>query len=181
VTGDLSIAALLVPAGLLVAAGLAKAVRPDGTARALRQAGLPRTAKFVRVGAVVEVAIGAAALTTGGPVPALVAGGPLAALLVSASYAGFALFVAVALRLGWALSSCGCFGEPDAPPTRIHVVADVLLMLSAAVGGAARSTGGAPRPGPAHAVLLYAISGVIAALAYLVLARLPALTEARHR
>jgi hypothetical protein len=116
-------------AGLLGLAGVAKLINPVDTAGALRAAGLTRKKlatrpqhASVRLGAVVEVAVAVAALTAPGPLPALA---------VAASYAGFAVFVAVALRRGWPLASCGCFGRPDTPPTVNHA------LLNAAAAGVA--------------------------------------------
>lgn len=102
-----------IAAVLLVIGGLLKGVRPDDTATALRESGLPGSPILVRVGGLVEAAIGAAALVTGSR---------LAAVLVAASYLAFAAFVAVALRRHTPLATCGCFGKEDSPPTRFHVV-----------------------------------------------------------
>ncbi len=126
-------APLLAASGLLVAGGAAKAARPHDTARALRAAGLPVPASAVRLLAGIEVVVGAAAAVVGGPAPAAA---------VAASYAAFTAFLTVALRRGWSLSSCGCFGEPDSPPTVVHLVVDAALALAA--GCAAASGGPAP-------------------------------------
>ena len=83
----------------------------------------------VRAGAVVELAIAAGAL---------VGGGRLFAALVAASYTGFAAFVLAALRRGTPLSTCGCFGTPDTPPTGVHLglnVAAALVALAVALTG----------------------------------------------
>ena len=114
----------LVAVVLLGAGGALKVVRPDFTARAMREMGLPATPALVRAGALVELAIAAGALVGGGR--------PLAAL-VAVSYAAFAVFVLVALRRGVPLSSCGCFGADDTPPTRVHLA---LNLAAAAVAGA---------------------------------------------
>lgn len=109
---------------LLGAAGVAKTVRPGETANALRAAGLSgrRAGSLVRVGAAGEVVLAVAAVV----VP-----GVLTGALVAAVYTGFAVFVIVALRRGWALSSCGCFGRPDTPPTPVHAVLNVGAAVSA--------------------------------------------------
>ena len=100
-------------AGLLAAAGGLKVVKPKNTALALQAIGLPHARLVVRVGAAVELVIG---------IGAIVAGGAVYAGLLALSYAGFAVFVAVAMRKGTPVSSCGCFGEADAPPTLLHIV-----------------------------------------------------------
>lgn len=160
---------LLVAALLLAGAGVVKAAHPHDTARALRRAGLPvgRGVAVVRIGALTEVVIGATAVLVSGPVPALA---------VAASYAAFAAFLAVALSRGWALSTCGCFGEPDTPPTALHLVLDVAL---AAGAGLARTARRAPlaeaAAQPLRGVALVALSVVTAGLLFLVMARLPRL------
>jgi hypothetical protein len=123
---------------LLMVGGLAKAVRPGDTANALDAVGFRvrrRNARAgVRVGSAVETAIGAAALLTGSWW--LVA-------LVALSYAGFAAFVVRALRRGAPISSCGCFGKVDTPPSTVHVALDVVF---AAVATAAAVAGNVALP-----------------------------------
>ncbi|MDE3206200.1 MAG: hypothetical protein KGQ66_18485 [Acidobacteriota bacterium] len=108
-------APFLAAAVLLAGAGVAKVWRPDDTARALRVAHLPSHRNLVRAGALAEVVVGVTAVALPGPVT----GG-----LVAAAYAAFTVFVGVALARGWPLSSCGCFGRPDARPGPAHLVLD---------------------------------------------------------
>ena len=153
---------------LLAAAGVAKTLRPGDTANALRAAGLssPPVRTFVRVGAVGEVALAAAAVV----VPGRVTGA-----LIAAVYVGFAGFIVVALRRGWALSSCGCFGRPDTPPTPAHAVLNVGAAASAAWWAATwRSGDGIQRLGqllghePWHGAPLALLVVVLSGLAYLI-------------
>jgi hypothetical protein len=132
--GPFAIAAVLLAVG-----GAAKAVRPRDTALALSAVGV----KFppllpgrvvVRVGGAVEAVVGVAALLVGGPV---------LCALVAASYLAFAGFVVVALRTGAPISSCGCFGKVDTPPSVVHVVLDVAF---AGVAAAAALTGDVALP-----------------------------------
>jgi hypothetical protein len=88
----------------------------------------------VRAGGAVEAAIGVAAL---------LAGGPVLCALVAASYLAFTGFVVVALRTGAPISSCGCFGKVDTPPSTVHVVLDLAF---AGVAVAAVFTGGVALP-----------------------------------
>ncbi|MGH9114810.1 MAG: MauE/DoxX family redox-associated membrane protein [Acidimicrobiales bacterium] len=151
----------LAAAVLLGVAGCAKAARPDGTARALHAAGIKASRSLVRTGAAAEVAL---------CVAAFVAPGPVTGGLVAASYAGFALFVATALRRGWALSSCGCFGRPDSPPTVAHAGVDVAA-CAAAVWWACvppASIGGAFAHQPWHGGPLAFVIAVLAGLALVV-------------
>ena len=114
----------LVTAALLGAGGALKTVRPAPTARALREMGIPASPALVRLGAAAELFVAAGAL--------LAAGRPFAAL-VAASYVGFAAFVLAALLRGVPLSSCGCFGVEDTPPTPVHLG---LNLAAAVVAGA---------------------------------------------
>ena len=59
------------------------------------------------------------------------------------SYLAFAGFVVVALRSGAPISSCGCFGKVDTPPSVVHVVLDLAF---AAVAAAAAVVGGVALP-----------------------------------
>jgi hypothetical protein len=132
--GPFAIAAVLLAVG-----GAAKAVRPRDTAQALTAVGLrfPRVLPArvaVRIGGAIEVVIGVAALLVGGPV---------LCALVAASYVAFTGFVVVALRTGAPISSCGCFGKADTPPSIVHVVLDLLF---AAVATAAAFTGDVALP-----------------------------------
>lgn len=121
----------LVAIVLLGAGGALTVVRPATTARAVREIGLPVSSTVVRAGALVELTIAAGALVGGGR--------PLATL-VAASYCGFAIFVLAALRRDVPLSTCGCFGAADTPPTALHLGFNV---AAAAVAGAVALTGSA--------------------------------------
>lgn len=124
--GPFAIAAALIALG-----GAFKAVRPDDTAHALGSVGLPRPALLVRAGGVAEAVIG---------VGALVLGGPVFAALVALSYLAFAGFVVLALRSGAPISSCGCFGKVDTPPSAVHVVVDLAAAAVAAAVAIAGDT-----------------------------------------
>jgi hypothetical protein len=132
--GPFAIAAVLLAAG-----GALKALRPRDTAQALTAVGIGFPRWFparvaVRLGGGVEALIGVAALMVGGPV---------LCALVAASYLAFAVFVVVALRTGAPISSCGCFGKVDTPPSVVHVVLDVAF---AGVAAAAAVTGDVALP-----------------------------------
>ena len=115
--GPLAIAAVLIVAG-----GLAKVRSPLDTARALQGVGIAATALVVRVAAALEVVVGALALLVGSPI---------VAALVAISYLAFAAFVIRALRTDAPISSCGCFGKIDTPPSRVHVVIDAAVAAMA--------------------------------------------------
>jgi hypothetical protein len=113
-----------IAAVLLVVGGAAKVWRPGDTARSLRGVGIALPVNAVRTGAAAEVVVGIGALTIASPVlPALVA----------VSYLAFTVFVVQALRSDVPISSCGCFGRIDTPPSRVHVVVDTVVAALAAV------------------------------------------------
>ncbi len=98
---------------LLVVAGSMKVYRPKFTVGALRAAHLPANSALVRALGAGEVAVG---------IGGIINGAALWALAVAVFYIGFAGFVVYALRSGIPISSCGCFGSPDTPPSVGHVV-----------------------------------------------------------
>lgn len=158
---------------LLVLGGGAKARRPDTTVRALRSLRLPSSRALVRLLAVAEVVVGAGAVLTGAR--------PMA-LLVAASYGAFSAFVLFAMARGGVVSSCGCFGTPDTPPTLSH-----LLITMAAAGV---SVGFADDPAPLLGGLgdqplwglpFLALTGCCLWFAYLALTALPNLAAAVSR
>jgi hypothetical protein len=179
----------LVACCLLVVAGVAKAIRPDDTARAvvlllaggrtagpgrLRSLGAVRTA--IRLGATAEALLGAAALV----LPRT----PIAAA-VAASYLVFSAVVLAAMVKGGVLATCGCFGTPDTPPTLVHLGVDLLLAaaaVSVAVGAPdIGTTGQVLSSQPWRGVPLVAVSALGAWLAYLTLARLASLEAVRRQ
>ena len=170
--------------GLLVLAGMAKAIRPDDTARALvllvagdasRAPSIRLARRTVRLGALLEAALGVSALFA--PRPALAA-------CVAASYALFAGVVLYARRSGGVLATCGCFGRPDTPPTNLHVILNLVFVVAAIAV--------ATRPPDASFLLefmghqpwlgfpLLFVSGVGVWLAYLALSPLASLEGARR-
>jgi hypothetical protein len=171
----------LIGAGLLCVAGVAKAARPDDTARALA-ALVPGTPplrlvrRIVRVGALAETALGAVAIFF--PRPAVAA-------LVALSYVGFFGFVAFARWRGGPLATCGCFGRPDTPPTALHLIIDLVLAAAAVAVGATGGRGDgtlatqlAHQPGAGLPLLF--VSAVGLWLTALALSSLAALTGARR-
>lgn len=156
----------LVAAALLVLAGAPKIREPAPAVRALASVGLPAYPWLVRVLGAVEMAIGAAALVVGGRIPAI---------LVAASYAAFSGFVAGALLRGGVLSSCGCFGRADTPPTRTHLGV-TLALAGVGLALAVRPLGALPPvllDTPRTGLLLVAFAAIGLWFAYLALAVMP--------
>ena len=152
---------------LLVLAGAAKLSRPaPGWADLL---GFRARTPVVRLVGASEAAAGVAALFLGGA----------AAWAVGLLYAVFAAVVLRALLAG--AGSCGCFGRLDAPPSRIHVLGNLVL------AGVSFAAAGAPSP-PIRQVMVQAmgdspavgaaLAAVIALLAGLLLVSFTALPEA---
>jgi hypothetical protein len=169
----------LVACGLLIAAGVAKAIRPSDTARAL--AGLlsapipmPRMRTVVRIGSIAEAALGSVALL----VPHAAS-----AWLVGLSYATFAVIVYFARSKGGAIASCGCFGTPDTPATMLHVIVNAGLAISAAAVAVAAPTGtivSILSPQPLYGLPLVAASALCGWLMYVAFSVLARLQAARR-
>ncbi|KQU68248.1 MauE/DoxX family redox-associated membrane protein [Phycicoccus sp. Root101] len=171
----------LAVAGLLVVAGVPKVIDPLPLVRALRSAGFVVPpgpgAALVRLFAVGEVVVG---------VWAVVAPGRASAALVAAAYLVFTLFVGRVLTRGGVLGSCGCFGKPDTPATRTHLVltaaaALVAVALAADPPSAVWSGAAANAPAGASIVTTVALAVVIAGLAWMVMAVLPTTTATAVR
>ena len=164
----------IVTAALLGAGGASKVVRPATTAGAMKQMGLPASTTAVRIGAAAELAVATAAIVDGSR--------PFAAL-VAASYLAFAVFVLAALRRNVPLSSCGCFGVEDTPPTAVHLG---LNLAAAATAGAVAlglaDGGGLAAVADMDASLLLRAAFVVSTatatwFAYVALTQLPRLTR----
>jgi hypothetical protein len=155
-----------VAAGLLVAAGALKLRRPEPTARALSAVGLPGRSRAVRCLGATEVLVGALGLFH--PVP-------MVAVLLSAMFVSFAGFLGYTILVKVSLSSCGCLGERELAPNRLHLV----LNLAAAAAG----LGAALRPFPGVAAFAVSLpyrgvpflAGLFVAgyLVYVIVAQLP--------
>ena len=151
---------------LLVVAGVAKLSRPAQGWHDLL--GFRARTLVVRLAGASEAAVGVAALFLGGA----------AAWTVGLLYAVFAAVVLRALLAG--ARSCGCFGRLDAPPSRIHVLGNLVL------AGVSFAAAGAPAPPiPAMVQVMGDSPGVAAAqavaaalLAGLILVSFTALPEA---
>lgn len=162
---------------LLVVAGAAKAVRPGDTARAVAvvvPVRLAVVAPLVRVGAAAEGAVG---------ITGLVRPSSWTASAVAVSYLLFAGFVTVVLTRGAPLASCGCFGTPDTPATRLHVVLNLVLAASAVAVAVGIPAGWLPAvvsSQPWHGVPLVLVSLIGAWLAMLALTRLAVLGAVRN-
>jgi hypothetical protein len=167
----------LVACALLMVAGVAKAIRPDDTARALAVV-VPIRARhlrwIIRVGSIIEATLG---------MVALLAPRTMTAGLVAVSYLVFAGAVAYARSEGGAIASCGCFGTPDTPATMLHVVINGGLAVSAGVVALAGPTGSIASvlsAQPIHGVPLVAASALCGWLTYLAITAMARLDAARR-
>ncbi len=155
----------LAAAALLAVGGAPKTWSPADTTRALRAMRLPVSRPVVRAIGAGEVASAIAAVALPGTVTALV---------VAGWYAVFAAVVVLALRTRAPLSSCGCFGAVESPPTPLH-----LLLVTGACGlslavAAADVTSLLP-DATSYAVVEIALAGLATWFGYLVMTRLAAL------
>ena len=114
-----------VAAGLLVAAGVTKTLRPLSTARAMYAAGLPGRTGLVRGIGIAEVGVGIWFLAA----PSASAGAALAVMYLA--FSGFVGFLLVARPDA---ASCGCAGASDVPPSLVHLA---LNLVAAAAASAA--------------------------------------------
>jgi hypothetical protein len=124
---------LFLAAGLLVAAGVAKLLRPRPTAQAMVDAGLPGNDAAARSVGVVEVAVGGWALVTGSVT---------AALALGALYLVFAGFLAYVVRTHPDAGSCGCAGGTAVPPSLLHLTLNLLAALAGLAAAASGGVGG---------------------------------------
>ena len=153
---------------VLALSGLTKLRQPGSLVRMLASMGVRVGPAAVRTLSVVEFALGAVCLA---------APTRIAAVGLGSLYAAFAGF------LGWLLvrrievSSCGCSGERDVPPSWIHVG----LNLAAAAAGLGSAATGPAFPGVAGAAARLPVAGTgfiigivaVAGLATLCAAHLP--------
>jgi hypothetical protein len=168
------VASLLV-AGLLVAAGCAKLVRPDPTAGALCAGGPATRCRVVaRAIGFAEIAVGLWAIV----LPSRASGAA-----VAGAYLVFAGFIAFLLVRRPGASSCGCTGAREIPPSGIHLVANIV----AAGVGVAATLAPPPAIGPVGASLGWSsvpfAAGLIAAgaLAVVAVTDLPRALASYHR
>jgi len=154
--------------GLLALAGGMKVASPDLTSGALRAAGLPHARVFVRGIGLVEVVIG---------VSGIVLGSSIVAFSAAAFYAGFAWFVFHVLRHRLPISSCGCFGAAETPPSRNHLIVNIGAVLVLTVAGLfpIGPWGGIDQLTPGLAVAFIGFTAVTIYLLYAILAVLPLL------
>jgi hypothetical protein len=170
-SGELA-APFLAASALLVGAGVPKLGDPMPLVRALRSTGLPAGRGLVRGVAGVEVALGLWAVARPGTANAA---------LVCAAYLLFTGFVALALKRGGVLGSCGCFGKADTPPTRSHLAVTGALAVLAGVVAAAPERAAWTSAGAPAVVGTVALAALVTFLAWQALAVLPTVTPAAIR
>ena len=155
-----------IPALLLVISGTPKLINPSATRQALASLGLPSSPPAVRAIAVWEILVGAAVIIVGGWV---------AALLLTLTYAAFAAFIVAARLSPSRVSSCGCFGQEDSPPTTVHLVADLAGVAIGLVAAFASAPSFVDMAGdqPAAGIPMVIFIAVGTWLAYLVISVLP--------
>ena len=147
--------------------------RPQPAADLLSTFGLPVHGGLARLVGCAEAVIGMVALTVGGPA---------AAGAVALLYTAFAMVVVRALLVN--VPSCGCFGNADTPPSRIHLVGNLCLAgLAGAVAAAGKSPTGMVvdmgRSEPAAAIALVLAVGVLAGLMLVAFTALPEALQMR--
>lgn len=162
-------------AALLVVAGAAKLRTPHPAATMLAGLGIRPLARgrvAARAAAAVEIAVGLAVLAVGGRI---------AAAALAACYLALA-GLAVRLATRPEPAACGCFGAADGNVGVAHVVLDVLALAiatTAAVVGT-KGVGDWFAGGTTVAATAAAQAALLAALGYLSITALPALSTARR-
>lgn len=147
-TPDVLAPVFFLAAGLLVLAGGTKILRPDATAQALLDAGLPGSLGAARAVGLVEFTIGVWASLA----PAT--GGALALGALYLIFAGYLTFLLVARPDA---GSCGCAGGTAVPPSRLHLFLNVV----AGAAGLAYAGTAAPSVGAWVAILGWAAVPVV--------------------
>lgn len=154
-----------VSAAVLLLAGVAKARRP--TVDGLAFAGLPDSRMLARTLGVAECLLAAAILLSSHW---------LAAALAAVTWATFTIVSWRMVRSG--RGSCGCFGEVDAPMTRVHVVVNGAFTVATVVAAIV------PAPVPEAAltrIVLVAALSIAAVLVKMLLTLVPALADGLRR
>ncbi len=103
---------------LVVLGGTTKIFKPNESANALRTMKLGFNPFMVRLLAMFEVIIA---------VGFLIYSSRVFSGLLAGSFLCFSIFISVALYKKIPISSCGCFGEADSQPSRVHVLIDLMF------------------------------------------------------
>ncbi|MDE0139189.1 MAG: hypothetical protein OXM57_11355 [bacterium] len=169
---DLTMAFYAAGSLLLVFAGVAKLLYPRPAADLMGAIGFPARVWFARAAGGAELVLGATALAAIGSGPALVAAGVYSLLAMVA-------LLAVNRRL----SSCGCFGQVDSPPSWIHVIGNLFFaavcVLVAGAGSSPRVWIGSATDHLAGAVALALAVCVLAGMVLVSFTAVPEWLQAR--
>tara|TARA_B100000686_G_C16792440_1_gene979726 strand:+ start:212 stop:724 length:513 start_codon:yes stop_codon:yes gene_type:complete len=106
---------------VLVISGVAKFFSPKPTKSALSTLGLPSSLSIVKALGLTEITLG---------VSGVVVGGRYIPMAVGALFAFFIVFIIFAIRHD-GLTTCGCFGAMNEPPTLLHAFANIIFMVIA--------------------------------------------------
>jgi hypothetical protein len=155
-----------VAAGLLLVAGVAKLLRPGPAARALSSAGLRGSPRIARVLGVVELIVGGACLVR----PSR----PFA-WAMAVTYLAFAGFLSYLMVARVPEASCGCLGRREVPPSWLHVLLNLVAVVTATLAALDPSPG---LPALVAKLPLYGVpfligGGALGYAAYLTVALLP--------
>lgn len=104
-------------------AGASKIRKPAVTARALQAVGLPHRRLYARLLGAFEVAVALAALIEPSPSGFALAG----------VYTAFGLITVYQLVGHSTVTSCGCFGDVETPPTPYHILFDAAAVALALI------------------------------------------------
>lgn len=144
-------------AAVVGVAGASKLRKPMVTARALHAVGLPHRPMYTRVLGAVECAVGVAALFEPNQ----------SAFALAGLYAAFAVITTYQLIGHSTVTSCGCFGDVETPPTPYHILFDAGAFAIALIVALSSSPDGLNRLITAHPALGASYLVALAAAVYL--------------
>jgi methylamine utilization protein MauE len=120
---------MFIASGVLVVSGVSKLRHPDAVVPLLAVLHMPRILQRGRLFGLLEMGLGLAAGITSSR-PLLIAEG--------GTYLAFALIISCVLAARVPLTSCGCSGSQQTPPSLIHVAVNLLVgttvLIAAGVG-----------------------------------------------
>jgi hypothetical protein len=167
VIADAAVGPTYVAALLLVFSGVGKLRNPKPAAQALFTARWPHSSALVRTVGLAEITAPLLLLTLGA----------IGATAIAVIYAGFFAFIASVLLRNLDLTSCGCTGAAETPPTWLHAVLNAIASVAAATGAAAGIPAVSVSLSELGAMAPTSLLGVLASawLAYLVVTNGPRL------
>jgi hypothetical protein len=131
VAADIAWVGLVLASALMVVSGVLKLRHPESVIPLLTVIRVPAAMQRGRAVGLLEVALGSAAVVTGA-IPIIAA--------EAVCFASFALAISYVLAARIPLSSCGCAGARQTPPSVVHVLVDIAATLGTAMAAVVHPT-----------------------------------------